>query len=124
LLTRLKTLRGEPTPWQQELETLARSKATNAGEVATPQSTLFQQFTNVLNTLASQRPLLLVLDDLQWADAASLSLLFHLGSRLLQNRILIVGLYRSEDLVADDAGKQHPLTSIVIIYNATTAISR
>jgi len=78
----------------------------------------------VLNTLASQRPLLLVLDDLQWADAASLSLLFHLGSRLLQNRILIVGLYRSEDLVADDAGKQHPLTSIVIIYNATTAISR
>ncbi len=113
LLTRLKTLRAEPTPWRHELETLATRKATSAGEVAAPQSTLFQQLTNVLNTLASQRPLLLVLDDLQWADAASLSLLVHLGSRLLQSRILIVGLYRSEDLAVDDAGKQHPLTSIV-----------
>ncbi len=44
-------------------------------------SPLFDQLTTALQTLARQRPLMLVIDDLQWADAASVSLLFHLGRR-------------------------------------------
>jgi predicted ATPase len=36
--------------------------------------------------LASQRPLLLVLDDLQWSDLGSSSLLFHLSQRLVLQR--------------------------------------
>jgi predicted ATPase len=39
--------------------------------------------------------LLLTLDDLQWADRGTLSLLFHLGRRLGGGRVLVVGAYRT-----------------------------
>jgi len=56
-----------------------------------PQSDLFEQYTQVLRTLARQGPLLLVLDDLQWADVGTINLLFHLGRRLEGCPILTVG---------------------------------
>ncbi len=42
-------------------------------------------------------PLLLLLDDLHWADAASLSLLDFLAQRVAKLPILIIGTYRSSD---------------------------
>jgi DNA-binding SARP family transcriptional activator len=59
---------------------------------------LLQQVTNFLRALAKERPLLLLLDDLQWADAATASLLFHLGRRLAGSRILLACAYRPEEL--------------------------
>ena len=64
----------------------------------TEQSHLFQQVTSLLQNLAETHPLLLILDDLQWADTASISLLFHLGRRLEGARILIAGAYRAEEV--------------------------
>ena len=40
---------------------------------------MFEQVTRVLQELAKQQPLLLMMDDLQWIDATSNQLLFHLG---------------------------------------------
>ena len=48
-------------------------------QFALQQADLFGQVTRVLQLLARSHPLLLILDDLQWADAGSVSLLFHLG---------------------------------------------
>ena len=51
-----------------------------------------EQVAQVLQALARQRPLLLVLDDLQWADGASINLLFHLGRQAGRAaRILVSG---------------------------------
>jgi len=55
----------------------------------------------------------LVLDDLQWADAGSISLLFHLGRQLAGSRILIVGAYRSEEVALGRGGERHPLEPVV-----------
>jgi DNA-binding NarL/FixJ family response regulator len=44
-----------------------------------------------------QVPITLVLDDLHWADAPSLSLLEFLSQELLRSRLLIVGAYRDTD---------------------------
>jgi DNA-binding SARP family transcriptional activator/predicted ATPase len=77
------------------------------------QEDLFRQVTAVLKTLARSAPLLLVLDDLQWADAGSLSLLFHLGRRLEGRPILIVGAYRSEEVALGRDGERHPLESAI-----------
>lgn len=77
------------------------------------QGNLFAQYTRVLQTLARQQPLLLVLDDLQWADAGSLSLLFHLCRHLSGQRILIVGIYRGAEVALGRAGERHPLEPIV-----------
>jgi adenylate cyclase len=83
------------------------------GPEGTEQSHLFQQVTNLLQDLAKTRPLLLVLDDLQWADLASISLLFHLGRRLDGARILIAGAYRAEEVALGRQEERHPLEKVL-----------
>jgi tetratricopeptide (TPR) repeat protein/transcriptional regulator with XRE-family HTH domain len=79
------------------------------------QRQLFEQVTLVLRALAAAQPLLLLLDDLQWADSASLNLLFHLGRRLPGSRILILAAYRaSEASVGGAAGSPAALLERVV----------
>lgn len=61
------------------------------------QRRLFEAFAVLLESLATERPLLVVLDDLHWADEASLDLLLHLARRLTHSPLLIVGTGRSEE---------------------------
>lgn len=59
--------------------------------------------------LASQAtPVFFVVDDLHWADAASLAMLRHLITSSLSLRMVIVATYRDSDLSAD-----HPLTALL-----------
>lgn len=74
------------------------------------QTGLFNQSTEFLTEIARRRPLLVTLDDLQWADLGSLDLLFHLARRLEHSRILIVGTFRSEEIEREAA---HPLMKIL-----------
>jgi predicted ATPase/DNA-binding SARP family transcriptional activator len=77
------------------------------------QSGLFSEFTELLQQLARHHPLLLTLDDLHWADEASLGLLFHLGRRLAGSPILIIGTYRPDELVYGREGTHHPLEKVL-----------
>lgn len=61
-------------------------------------------FSGLVSSLAASHPLVLVLDDLQWADAASLSLLEFLAAESKPQRLLLVALYRDEELLPG-----HPL---------------
>ncbi|MCC6167492.1 MAG: AAA family ATPase [Caldilineaceae bacterium] len=83
------------------------------------QTDLFDQTAKLLLALARHRPLLLVVDDLQWADPGSLSLLFHIGRRLDTGRILLLGAYRPEELLPDADGRPHPLELIVGEFRRT-----
>lgn len=73
------------------------------------QSHLFEQYTNVLRMIGGKHPLLILLDDLQWADTSSISLLFHLGRRLGGTRIMIACAYRPEEVALGRDGVRHPL---------------
>jgi len=77
------------------------------------QSRLFGQFTDFLTHVSDRQPLLLLLDDLHWADAASLSLLFHLARRLDDSRVLIIGAYRPEEVALAGGDERHPLEKVV-----------
>jgi tetratricopeptide (TPR) repeat protein len=55
---------------------------------------LFDELSSVLLAEAEAAPLLLVLDDLHWADAASVELLRLLARRLHGAAVLVVGTYR------------------------------
>ncbi len=66
----------------------------------------FAQFVNAL--AAKSHPLLVFLDDLQWADAATLKLLEHLVKDESERCVLIVGAYRDNE-VDDD----HPLRQTI-----------
>lgn len=50
-----------------------------------------------LGLAAAPRPTLLCLDDLHWADSATLDWLVYLGRQLQGGRLLVIGAYRSEE---------------------------
>jgi DNA-binding CsgD family transcriptional regulator len=58
---------------------------------------LFWSFAQVIRGIAAERPLLLVLDDLQWADASSLDLLHFLARHITDARIAIVCAVNTDD---------------------------
>jgi DNA-binding CsgD family transcriptional regulator len=66
----------------------------------------FDAIRQFFHQAAQQVPIILVLDDLHWADAPSLSLLEFLSQELLRVRLLIVGTYRDAD-----ASRKTPLLS-------------
>src|SRR4051794_30298019 len=58
---------------------------------------LFEAMAEFLAAIATDRPLVLTLDDLHWADSASLDLLASLARHLASSRALIAGAYRVGD---------------------------
>jgi DNA-binding CsgD family transcriptional regulator/RecA/RadA recombinase len=66
---------------------------------------LFDSITTLLKHASRSQPLLLVLDDLHWADKPSLLLLQFLAGQLEGSCILVVGCYRDVEL-----SRQHPLS--------------
>ena len=67
---------------------------------------LFDGVSSLLNLLAERRPLLVVLDDLHWADVSSVGLLRFVAARARLAPILFLGTYRDTEISRD-----HPLRS-------------
>ena len=65
---------------------------------------LFDSITSFLKNAGNLRALVLILDDLHWADAPSLMLLQFLVRDLGEARLLVIGTYRDTEL-----GRHHPL---------------
>ncbi len=59
---------------------------------------LFAAVVGLLATVSTHQPVVLVLDDLQWADKGSLLLLRHLAASDVAMRLLVVGTYRDSEL--------------------------
>jgi adenylate cyclase len=113
LLLRVRGVGSVQTEWRARLKELVVRQATHSGPIAPEQNRLFEQYTSVLHSLSTRQPMLLILDDLHWADVASISLLFHLGRRIDQRRILIIGSYRPEDVAQGSSGQPHPLDGVL-----------
>jgi DNA-binding SARP family transcriptional activator len=62
------------------------------------QGRLLEALTQIALALGTIAPHVLILDDLQWADHATLDLLQHLAPRLGESRLLVIGSYRSEEV--------------------------
>ena len=62
------------------------------------QATLFRQTRDLLEEEAQKRPLVLLLDDVHWADRASIDLFRYLARALHTIPALIIATYRSEEL--------------------------
>ena len=58
----------------------------------------FELIFRVLERLASDDPMLLILEDIHWADQTSLELLHHLAHRATSFKMLVVATYRSDEL--------------------------
>ncbi|MFC2029665.1 AAA family ATPase [Chloroflexota bacterium] len=113
LLERAMACASGGAEWLTRLDEFAERDPYGPGMPGPQQSDLFKQYTGVLQVLARQLPLVLVLDDLQWADLGSISLLFHLGRQLVGSHILVVGAYRLEEVAIGVGGERHPLEPLI-----------
>ena len=78
------------------------------------QQGLFRLVTDLVRDEARVRPLLLALDDLQWADEPSLALLTHIGKRIADRPLLLCAAHRPEMTLPLEAGNRVPCTTITL----------
>ena len=69
----------------------------------------FASVGTALQALSELRPILLFIDDLQWADSASLALLHYISRVLATEKVLIVATFRSEEIHPNPNGQANPL---------------
>jgi len=87
-----------------------------------PQQTRFRLFNSIstfLKSLAQSQALVLVLDDLHWADTPSLLLLEFLARQAAESRILVIGTYRDIEI-----SRQHPLSESLAQLSRSPAFNR
>jgi class 3 adenylate cyclase/tetratricopeptide (TPR) repeat protein len=69
---------------------------------------LYAAVADLLEESANKDPVVLMLDDVHWADRESLLLLKHLSQGSSQAPLMVVGTYRDSDI-----GLEHPLSSVL-----------
>jgi predicted ATPase/tRNA A-37 threonylcarbamoyl transferase component Bud32 len=59
---------------------------------------IWDTFAAIITVMIHDRPVILHIEDLHWADAATLNLLIYLVQSIRMERILIIGTYRADEL--------------------------
>ncbi len=113
LISRAMTAVPANSDWLIRLQKMVEIRAASLIVPDIEKTNLFSQYARVLQQLSQQAPLLILLDDLQWADSASIGLLFHLGRVVGNGRILVLGAYRPEEVALGREGERHPLAGVV-----------
>ena len=80
------------------------AQPSEGADAETERYVLYAAVLGILAAACEERPVVLVLDDLQWADVASLQLLRHLVKEADPLQLLILGTYRDTEL-----SPTHPL---------------
>jgi len=110
-----------------ELARMVPALGQRLGELPPPQTTdpdterflLYAAVGGLLEEASRQRSVVLVLDDLHWADKPSLQLLRHVVANSSTSRLLILGTYRDGELSA-----AHPLTEALgALHREPTGVS-
>src|ERR687895_1731031 len=80
---------------------------------------LYDEVTSALVSISQRKPVVVVLEDLHWADTASLKLLEFAAQHTWFERLLLVGTYRDVEVEAADG---HPLQPLItpLLAKATT----
>ncbi len=122
-----ESLRAHVEAFGAELARIVPALRQRLGELPAPQSAdpdterylLFNSVVGLLGQVSEKRALVLVLDDLQWADKPSLQLLRHVVANTTPLHLLIVGTYRHSEL-----SSHHPLTEALAALRRESGVSR
>ncbi|MHB8671732.1 MAG: ATP-binding protein, partial [Acidimicrobiales bacterium] len=80
---------------------------------------LLHAVTDLLARAGAQQPVVVVLEDLHWADQASLRLLRHVAASAAPMRLLLIATYRDAEL-----SPSHPLTETLAALRRESGITR
>jgi len=89
------------------------------GEVLPSQDAIIRLTLAYLTALAASRPLVVLLDDLHWADAASLDLLRVVARGLADLPLLLLATYRADELT-----RRHPLSRLLPLLEREAGTAR
>jgi|GEM_PF-133223 len=91
-----------------------------SGSVAeTERYRLFEAVSAFISSIAAQSPIVLILDDLHWADRPTLQLLLHTLRRTDRTPLLVLASYRDTDLVPT-----HPMTETLVDLRRVGLVDR
>jgi DNA-binding CsgD family transcriptional regulator/tetratricopeptide (TPR) repeat protein len=79
------------------LDTSVRNGPVSRGDPAELKARLLWNFSQFLSRYTAKRPLLIVLENLQWADSASLEMLHFVSRQIGRDRVLVVGTHNDPD---------------------------
>jgi len=86
------------------------SKSKADENISSKRSMIFEQLCQLLFKLSKKSPLVIVLEDMQWADESTIEFLFHLARSWENQRIFVIATYREEDIVTEEG--EHPLQMV------------
>jgi class 3 adenylate cyclase/tetratricopeptide (TPR) repeat protein len=100
----------------QRMPTLPKPQA---AEPETERYLMFEAVTGLIAAASQASPVVLILDDLQWARTPELLLLKHIVRSGLPMRLLVIATYRDTEL-----SRTHPLTALLADLRRETGIER
>ncbi len=90
-----------------------------SGQEALQRTGTFVEILQRLSTIADSTPLVVILEDMHWADPASFDLLRYIARRLADQRILLIVSYRD-----DEISSEHPLFNLLPVLVRESAPER
>ncbi|HVQ18965.1 MAG TPA: AAA family ATPase, partial [Actinomycetes bacterium] len=90
-----------------------------AGGAGADRRRLYEAVTDLLEDLGSDNPLVLILEDLHWADRSTRELLAFLARTLHDSAVLVVGTFRSDEL-----HRAHPLRPFLAELDRVRSVER
>ncbi|MCG5468741.1 AAA family ATPase, partial [Micromonospora sp. LAH09] len=114
----LAALLGETDTSKQQAERITSWAGVDTDSADQEAFALYDAVTAALVAVSQQRPVVVVLDDLHWADPASLRLLSFAAQHTWFERLLLVGTYRDAEVESGE----HPLRPLLmpLVAKATT----
>ncbi|MGW5732734.1 helix-turn-helix transcriptional regulator [Streptomyces sp. NPDC055261] len=96
-----------------------RRRGTDAHHDEEGMARLFELTVRLLERVAADRPVVVALEDLHWADASTRHLLSYLFRTLRSGRLVVVATYR-----ADDIHRRHPLRPLLAELDRLRTVRR
>jgi DNA-binding winged helix-turn-helix (wHTH) protein/tetratricopeptide (TPR) repeat protein len=105
-------LLGQQAPtWLAQMPTLvppSERDALQSRAAGATRERMLREMAEAIETLSSDSPLLLILEDLHWSDFSTLDLVSYLARRPDPARLMVIGTYRPVDVILSD----HPLKGV------------
>ena len=104
----LRVLQQKAPNWHAKLPVVMTSEVRPVLASSLPSERLLGEICDALEAMAAETPLILVFEDLHWADHSTLDLISALARRRAQAKLMVIATYRPADI----SEGQHPLKGL------------
>src|SRR5919109_1601826 len=101
-------LQALPTPLWSALGVVLPGLQERAAQADAAQASVFEAVLTLLEALGDERPVLLAIEDVHWADSSTRAFLSFLSRTICRERLMLVATYRSDEL-----HRRHPLRPLL-----------